>query len=167
LTGAAPADLMRRMSTLSPPPAAPFVEAELANLIAGFFAAVSFPQGGAPSYERLHDLFIPQGLLIRNSGSDPVPAAYGVRAFVNDRAALVAAGRLTSFAEHELSATTVHWGNVAHRLSAYGKHGVQDGVTLAGRGIITTQFVATEAGWRISSMAWDDERPGLPLPDQA
>lgn len=156
---------MRRMSTLSPLPAAPFVEAELAHLIGSFFATVTFPEGGTPDYRRLHDLFIPQGLLIRNSGSDP--ATYGVRAFVHERGALVAAGRLTAFEEHEISATTERWGNVAHRLSAYGKSGVQDGRAFSGRGIITTQFVATGAGWRISSMAWDDERPGLPLPEGA
>jgi len=30
--------------------------------------------------------------------------------------------------------------------------------------MISTQFIFTPAGWRMSSMAWDDERPGLELP---
>ena len=33
-------------------------------------------------------------------------------------------------------------------------------------GIISTQFVKTTAGWRISAMAWDDERPGLTIPSR-
>jgi len=32
--------------------------------------------------------------------------------------------------------------------------------------VITTQFVRTPAGWRISAMAWDDEREGLAVPDR-
>jgi len=35
---------------------------------------------------------------------------------------------------------------------------------LVARGAISTQFVRTPGGWRIGSMAWDDERPGLELP---
>ena len=27
--------------------------------------------------------------------------------------------------------------------------------------MISTQFVYTPAGWKMSAMAWDDERPGL------
>jgi hypothetical protein len=53
---------------------------------------------------------------------------------------------------------------VAHRFSAYSKRGTQHGVSFEARGMISTQFILTEAGWRISSMAWDDERPGLSLP---
>jgi hypothetical protein len=30
---------------------------------------------------------------------------------------------------------------------------------------ISTQFVKTTAGWKISAMAWDDERPGLSIPE--
>jgi hypothetical protein len=30
--------------------------------------------------------------------------------------------------------------------------------------MVSTQFVKTPAGWKMSAMAWDDERPGLTLP---
>jgi hypothetical protein len=39
-----------------------------------------------------------------------------------------------------------------------------NGQAFAARGVISTQFVSTPTGWRISAMAWDDERPGLALP---
>ena len=32
--------------------------------------------------------------------------------------------------------------------------------------MISTQYVRTPVGWRISAMAWDDERPGLTLPQR-
>jgi hypothetical protein len=39
-----------------------------------------------------------------------------------------------------------------------------NGAAIDARGAISTQFVRTPGGWRIGSMAWDDERPGLELP---
>jgi hypothetical protein len=32
--------------------------------------------------------------------------------------------------------------------------------------MISTQFLRTPASWKISSMAWDDERPGLVIPNR-
>lgn len=34
------------------------------------------------------------------------------------------------------------------------------------KGPILTQFIGTPAGWKMTVMAWDDERPGLDLPDR-
>jgi hypothetical protein len=138
-------------------------EAATESLIAAFFAAVSFPEGGAPQYERIRDLFIPEGLLIKNSGDEPEIS--DVDAFIAPRQALIDSGRLTSFEEVELAARTETFGNVAHRLSTYEKRGVQDGAAFSAIGVITTQFIATPAGWRMSTMAWDDERAGLVVPE--
>jgi hypothetical protein len=135
----------------------------LQSLIGQFFAAVSFPEGGAPHYDRIRDVFVPEGLLIKNSGE--APEISGLDAFIAPRQALFDAGRLTSFEEVEVAARTEAFGNVAHRLSTYDKRGVQDGAAFAATGIITTQFIATPAGWRMTAMAWDDERPGLVVPD--
>jgi hypothetical protein len=76
----------------------------------------------------------------------------------------VESGELTRFLETELWETTRIFGNVAHRFSAYAKSGVSKGEPFQARGMISTQFIHTPAGWRISAMAWDDERPGLTLP---
>jgi hypothetical protein len=138
-------------------------DAALQSQIAEFFAAVSFPEGGAPRYDRIRDVFIPEGLLIKNSGE--APEISGIDAFIAPRQELVDSGRLTSFDEVEVAARTETFGNVAHRLSTYKKRGMQDGVAFSATGIITTQFIATPDGWRITAMAWDDERPGLAVPD--
>jgi hypothetical protein len=34
------------------------------------------------------------------------------------------------------------------------------------KGVTFTQFIATPAGWKMTVMAWDDERPGLDLADR-
>jgi hypothetical protein len=131
-------------------------EAELARLTAEFLAAVTFAPGERPPYERIRDLFIPEGLLIRNSGE--APEVTTVDEFIAPRLATVESGALTEFYEGELSDVTELFGNVAHRRSEYEKRGVLDGEPFAARGVIFTQFVRTPAGWRMSAMAWDDER---------
>jgi hypothetical protein len=140
------------------------VKAELDRLTSDFFRAVSFEAGGGPSYENIPALFIERGLLIKNAG--PTPEISSVREFIEPRQALVSSGALTRFHESELSESTVIFGNVAHRFSAYTKSGTSSGVAFEARGMITTQFVNTPGGWKMSVMAWDDERPGLSISEQ-
>jgi len=138
------------------------VKAELDKLTAEFFRAVSFEEGVTPPYENLHALFIEAGLLIKNSG--PAPEISTVSQFIEPRLASVRSGELTRFNEMELSETTRIFGNVAHRFNSYAKSGTMKGIPFAARGIISTQFILTPSGWKISAMAWGDERPGLSIP---
>jgi hypothetical protein len=138
--------------------------AELQALIDEFFGAVSFELGQRPAYARIRGLFIDGGRLIRNSSE--VPEIASVEEFIASRERLFDSGALTSFAEIETAETTEVFGNVAHRLSTYEKRGTMDGEATEGRGVISTQFIRTPSGWRMSSMAWDDERPGLAIPDR-
>ena len=137
---------------------------ELKRLVAGFFCAVSFEVGDQPLYGGIHELFIAPGLLIKNSG--PVPEIWNVRQFIESRQASVDNGELTRFHEAELSAKTEVFGNVAHRFGGYVKSGTLNGTAFKARGLVSAQFVRTPTGWRMSSMAWDDEREGLRLPEQ-
>jgi len=145
-----------RPATSAPPP-------ELAALIDDFFRCVSFAAGEQPRYDGLRALFIAEGRLIKNSLDSPDIA--DVDQFIATRRALIDAGALTSFGEVERSEITEWFGNIAHRLTVYDKRGTMNGHAFEGRGVISTQFIRTPAGWRISVMAWDDERPGLALAD--
>ena len=138
-----------------PSPAA----AEIERLTSAFFDAVSFPSGARPDYERIRDLFVERGLLVKNTGD--VPEITTVDEFIAPRQQLVDSGRLTAFAETETSHSTDVFGHIGQRLSVYAKSGTQDGAAFAANGVISTQFALTPAGWRIVSMIWDDERPGL------
>ena len=138
-----------------------YVKLELDRLTAEFFRAVSFEAGGAPQYANIHALFIERGLLIKNVSS--IPEISSVDEFIRPRQAMVDAGSLTRFHEAEMSETTVLFGNVAHRFSVYEKSGTQGGKPFKAKGMISTQFVNTPDGWRMSAMAWDDERPGLSI----
>ena len=139
------------------------VKSELDRLAAEFFRAVSFDSGETPPYQNIQTLFVEAGLLIKNTAIPPEIST--VRQFLAPRQAMIASGQLTCFRESELSETTEIFGNVAHRFSAYEKSGTLNGVPFEARGMISTQFVLTPAGWKMSAMAWDDERPGLSIPD--
>lgn len=140
------------------------VKAELDRLIADFFRAVSFEEGATPRYENIYELFIEAGLLVKNTTSTPEIST--VSQFIEPRQAMVRSGELTRFNEVELCESTEIFGNVAHRFNSYAKSGTMKGVPFTARGMISTQFVQTPAGWKISAMAWDDERPGLSIPEQ-
>src|SRR6266566_6568873 len=131
------------------------------ELMSKFLRAVSFEHGQPPAYGDLPGLFVPGARLIRNSGASPEIST--VDEFVRARQRAVDTGELTSFEETELTETTELFGNVAHRFSIYAKQGVTNGYAIDVRGAISTQFIRTPDGWRISSMAWDDERSGLSL----
>ena len=140
------------------------VKAELDRLTTEFFRAVSFEPGAEPPFDNIHDLFLPMGLLVKNTGATPEISS--IAEFIAPRRAAVASGELTQFLERELWETTRIFGNVAHRFSAYAKSGVSKGAPFQARGMISMQYVCTPAGWRISAMAWDDERPGVTLPQR-
>jgi hypothetical protein len=148
---------------MSDPAARADVHPELTSLTSEFFRAVSFESGHSPSYERIHGLFIDSGLLIKNSGMSPEICT--VPQFIESRKAMVSSGELTRFHEAEISSKIEIFGNVAQQFMSYAKSGTLKGVSFEARGMISTQFVRTPVGWRISSMAWDDERLGVSLPD--
>jgi hypothetical protein len=139
-------------------------KAEIDTLTAAFFRAVSFDDGETPPYANLYDIFIESGQIIKNSSSSP--EIYTVRQFIEPRQSVVDSGELKSLRESETAEITEIFGNVAHRFSLYEKHGLSAGTTIEGRGVISIQFIATPSGWKISAMAWDDERPGLTLPER-
>ena len=136
--------------------------AELDGLMDRFLRAVSFEPGSKPAYGDLHDLFSDGARLIKNSSDTPEIST--VEEFIRPRQQSVDAGELTSFEEVEVAETTEIFGNVAHRFSTYTKRGTTNGAPIDARGMISTQFIRTPNGWLMSSMAWDDERPGLELP---
>ena len=136
--------------------------AEIQQLMSRFLQAVSFRTGEQPAYGDLYELFIEGGTLIRNSSA--APEISSVDEFIRPRQETVDSGGLAWFEEVEVAEISEIFGNVAHRLSTYEKRGMMDGAPIEARGASSTQFIRTPNGWRMSSMAWDDERPGLVLP---
>jgi hypothetical protein len=105
---------------------------------------------------------VEDGKLIKNNSEAPEMST--IDGFIAPRQRMVDSGVLTSFQEAETGAITEIFGNIAHRFSTYVRRGTVNGTVTEGRGLISTQFIRTPNGWRMSSMAWDDERPGLTIP---
>lgn len=132
-------------------------------LTTDFFKAVSFLAGEKPAYSNLYTFFIESGQLIKMSSVEPEIST--INQFIEPRQRMVDSGELLAFREVETAEITEIFGNVAHRFSTYEKYGTNPGGNFEGRGIISTQFIMIGSEWKISSMAWDDERPGLTIPE--
>ncbi|MFF3334075.1 GNAT family N-acetyltransferase [Streptomyces sp. NPDC002888] len=128
--------------------------AELDRLMRAFLGAFTNTGGSRPDVDVIREVFIPQGMIIKNLGADPV--IYDLDAFIEPREKILTDGTLTEFSEWEVADRTEVFGSIAHRFSAYRKSGYLDGEWFESSGHKTTQFVRTPAGWRMSSMAWDD-----------
>ncbi|MDQ0905034.1 hypothetical protein QFZ22_001019 [Streptomyces canus] len=130
------------------------VKAELDQLMRVFLGAFTNTGGSRPNVAAVREVFIPQGMIIKNIGG--VPVIYDLDAFVEPREKILTDGTLTEFSEWEVADRTEVFGSIAHRFSEYRKSGFLNGEWFEGSGYKTTQFVLTPAGWRMSSMAWDD-----------
>ncbi|NUO58365.1 MAG: GNAT family N-acetyltransferase [Hamadaea sp.] len=128
-------------------------------LTAKFFALFTNTEGAVPDVSRIHDLFVPNGVI---SNGGPKAALYDLDAFAAPRQALLTSGDLTDFAEWETWERTTFFGDVAHRLGGYRKQGVLRGAPFTGGGNKSMQFLRTPDGWRLTSVSWDDERPPTP-----
>ncbi|MFE4260856.1 DUF4440 domain-containing protein [Streptomyces sp. NPDC056883] len=133
------------------------VKAELDRLMGVFLGAFTNAGGGRPDLGAVREVFISQGMIIKNIGGDPV--IYDLDGFIEPREKILTDGTLTEFREWEVAERTEVFGSIAHRFSEYRKSGYLDGTWFEGSGHKTTQYVRTRDGWRMSAMAWDDVAP--------
>lgn len=136
----------------------------LDRVVARFFAAFVSSDRGETRLESIVSLFLPEAVIIKGCGAIEV---YSLESFIAPRQKRLNDGTLLQFEEHEVSETTAIFGDVAQRFSVYQKSGVLAGKPFQERGVKTFQFVRASAGWKIASLAWDDERPGLAIPENA
>lgn len=138
-------------------------EDAIAAVVRTFFAAFTSDPDLAARVADLRALFLPGAVIVRTCGLAPV--VYDVDGFLAPRQELLAGGDLVGFHEWELAGRTEVFGDIALHLCSYAKEWVQEGTALGGRGMKTLHLIRTADGWRISAVAWDDERPGLRVPD--
>jgi len=129
-------------------------KAAIDALAAAFFALFTNADGAVPDLGRIHDLFVPDGI-IANGG--PRQGLFGLDAFTAPRQELLTSGELTDFSEWETWERTEFFGDVAHRLCRYGKKGVLRGEPFTGSGTKSMQFLRTPDGWRLTAISWDDD----------
>ncbi|GHG07368.1 GNAT family N-acetyltransferase [Streptomyces zaomyceticus] len=130
------------------------VQDELDRLMDVFVGAFTNTGGVRPDLDVIREVFIPQGRIISNVGGEPV--IHDLDAFIEPRRRMLTDGTLTEFSEREVTARTEIFGSIAQRFSEYRKSGYLNGDWFEGSGHKTTQYLLTPAGWKMSSLAWDD-----------
>jgi pimeloyl-ACP methyl ester carboxylesterase len=125
-------------------------------LIGIFFAAFTSGDDLDERLDALRGIFLPGAIIIRTCGSEP--QRYDVDGFIAPRRALLSGDELTGFREWEVTGRTEVYGDVAQHFCTYAKSWTRNGAEHTGRGAKTMQFARTAAGWRLSAVAWDDER---------
>lgn len=136
-------------------------EEEIGALIAELYEVISGPPGER-DWERFAGLFA--------SGARLMPSRRGERGVtleVLDPAGYATSrGRLfrqTAFYEREVARRLWVFGDIAHAWSAYaGRFSVEGPEAL--RGVNSIQLHRGVDGWRVISVLWDSERPGVDWP---
>jgi hypothetical protein len=133
--------------------------AAISGVVQAFFAAFTTGPDLAQRLADLRTLFLPEALIITTSGG--TPTVYDVDGFITPREALLSRGDLVDFREWPTDGHIDVFGDIAQHFGGYAKTWVQEGVEHTGRGRKSMQLVRVDGVWRISAVAWDDERDGV------
>ena len=137
-------------------------EAAIKQAVDNAYKALGFSKGNQPAFDSIQYAFIPQAQLINYIADTAQILSIGdfVKAYKN----YVETSKLTSFNEEEIYGRTDQFGNIAQRISAY-KTYINSIDIVKERGVNSFQLIKTPQGWKVSSMIWDVEKPGLSIPD--
>lgn len=127
---------------------------EIDRLTNQFFDLFTNSGGRTPELSRIHTLFIPEGIVIKNVGGNT--EIFSLQTFITPRQKILTDGTLADFMEEEVMERTDVAGSVAQRLSTYKKQGKLNGQYFENQGVKTIQFIKTNKTWKISAVAWDD-----------
>lgn len=129
---------------------------EIDKLTTAFFDLFTNANGKIPDVKKIKDLFIATGMIISNTNGSP--EIYNLAQFIIPREKMLNDETLINFCENEISHKTEIFGNIAHRFSLYQKSGKLNGVDFESKGVKTIQFVKVNNEWKMSSVAWSDEK---------
>ncbi len=135
--------------------------AAIYGVVRRFFSAFVSGPGAADGATVLREVLLPGAVVVRTCGDEP--QVLGVEDFIRPRIELLAGGELRDFREWARSGRMDIFGDIAQVWCRYEKSWFQGAEASEGRGMKTLQLVRTSSGWRISAIAWDDERPGVSM----
>ncbi|MER7557810.1 DUF4440 domain-containing protein [Nocardioides sp. NPDC126508] len=131
-------------------------ETAIEALVDAFFSAFTTGPETAARLDGLRRIMLPGATVVRTCGLSP--EVDDVESFIAPRLTLLTSGEISEFEEWPEPGRIDVFGDIAHWWGAYGKRWRAGSETHTGAGMKTMSFVRTDAGWRISSAAWDDER---------
>jgi hypothetical protein len=125
------------------------------------YASICFKKGEQPRYDDIRKAFIPKAQLINFRGD--TAQVTNLEQFIYVYRTVVEADSLQSFYEDELYGKTEQFGKIAERISTY-KTTLEGKTVEYERGVNSFQLIKTPQGWKVSSIIWDVEKKGLPVP---
>ncbi len=136
-------------------------DAAIQQAVQDAYACISFKKGDSISEEKIRAAFIPHARLLnyRNDSLEELSLDQFIQLFQQ----LVNSHQITSFYEEELFGRTDQFGNIAQRISTY-KTYLNTMDSVSERGINSFQLIKTSDGWKVSSIIWDVEKKGQPIP---
>ena len=138
-------------------------------IVAAMYQSVSHGPQDEPNWKRMHEIFLPVGVLIPPKRPDAAEfAVLDVDAFqervLKGMAAAKERGDSTAFFESEAARKTDCYGNVCQIFSTYeGRHAPGDEKPFV-RGINSMQLVRSGGNWRIVTIFWEAEDATHPIP---
>ena len=135
-------------------------------LVTELYAIVSGPGDSPRAWKRESELFMPDARMIRtviDPCGEPVPEIIQASDYPDNFEAKMG-GR--DFHEVEVHSIIEVFGCIAHAFSTYEAYGDAAHSEFLKRGINSIQFYKVDGEWKISSMVWDDERPGIEMSER-
>jgi len=126
------------------------------------YKCISFKKGEQVNYDDVKNYFMPQAQMF-NFRNDTLEI-FTINQFVDLFRNFIESNSITSFYEEEIRGTTDQFGRVAQRISTYRTY-INSMDSITERGVNSFQLVKTPQGWKVSSIIWDVESPGLKIPD--
>jgi hypothetical protein len=143
------------------------------HLVASLYDVISGPAGKPRDWDRFRALFLPDGRLgvIRADAS----ATANQPARKSDAVLLTPDMyverddpyfKAQGFFERSIANRVEEFGNLVHVWSTYESRHAADDSTPFTRGVNSIQIVHAQGRYWVASIMWDDERPGLTLPEK-
>ena len=134
------------------------------GMIAAAYQAVSAQPGEERDLDRFRSLFRPDARLfnVTHSEEGGQTAILGLDDFVRGFSGVVTKGVF----ETEISRRTERFGDIAHLWSTYEVRATAESPDVQARGINSMQLVWDGERWWIVSGMFQNEGPGLPMPEQ-
>ncbi len=133
----------------------------ITRAVTNTYAALSFNKGEQPKYDAIKNCFIDKAESYCRIGDSVMTINLGQFIYL-DRSYIESA-HIQYMRQEQLYGKAEQFGNVAQYRSTY-KVYMNNPDSAAERGVNFFQLVKTTSGWKVSSITWDIERPGLKVP---
>ncbi len=143
------------------------------HLLAALYDVISGPAGKPRDWDRFRSLFLPDGrlgVIVPETPADKDhPAKKGDTIFLTPDMYVERDDpyfKANGFFEHGIANRVEEFGNLVSVWSTYESRHAQDDPKPFARGVNSLQIVHAQGRYWIASILWDDERPGVTLPDK-